>query len=169
MNRRTSPPHIDQETVGRLLIYDSETGLFTRRIQSGRARAGDPAGFMHPSGYVMICLQSYDYMAHNLAWLITYGEFVFRQIDHRDNVKHHNWIGNLRKSSQQENCANRVMRKDNTSGIKGVSFDKASGLWVAKMGSGPGSNLGRYPTKEEAAAVRQSAFEQRYGEFARHA
>ena len=49
-------------------------------------------------------------------------------------------------------------RSDNTSGIKGVSFDKDRGKWVAQITfKGKWKFLGRYDTIQEAAEARREA------------
>ena len=45
-------------------------------------------------------------------------------VDHIDNDKSNNNIANLRWATRAENNQNASMRKDNTSGVKGVSWDK---------------------------------------------
>ena len=50
------------------------------------------------------------------------------------------------------------MSKNNTSGIKGVSWDKQRGMWKAQITfKGKNYYLGRYDKKEEAAAARKEA------------
>lgn len=51
-------------------------------------------------------------------------------------------------------------RADNTSGIKGVSYDKRRGKWVASITlAGKTRNLGRYDTIQEAGAARRETEE----------
>lgn len=63
-----------------------------------------------------------------------------------------------------ENAIKRVMRqgpqRNNTSGIKGVSWHKRSGKWVARIQiRGKIINLGYYKNPEDAAAARKQAEE----------
>jgi hypothetical protein len=62
---------------------------------------------------------------------------------------------------------NRGKNKNNTSGIKGVTFCKCTGKWRAQiMVNGKTIKIGRFATKEQAAeAYKQKAKEHR-GEFA---
>jgi hypothetical protein len=53
------------------------------------------------------------------------------QIDHIDRDKTNNDISNLRLATNQENSFNRKMRKDNSSGIKGVCYNKQKHYWGA--------------------------------------
>ncbi len=52
-----------------------------------------------------------------------------KDIDHKDQVKHHNWIKNLRKTSHSNNCRNTKLSKANTSGVKGVCWSKRKNKW----------------------------------------
>lgn len=54
------------------------------------------------------------------------------QVDHQFGNKRDNRKAKLRKCTVGQNNHNRVKRKDNTSGYKGVNWDKATGRWKAK-------------------------------------
>lgn len=60
----------------------------------------------------------------------------------------------LQAVTRQENMENVSIRADNSSGYRGVSYHKVTGLWMA-YGQYRGKNnyLGVYPTAEEAAVV----------------
>lgn len=56
--------------------------------------------------------------------------------------------------------------KNNTSGIKGVSYDKILNKWMAQIEfKKKHYHLGRYDTIEKAAKVRKTAEEKLFGEF----
>jgi hypothetical protein len=75
---------------------------------------------------------------------------------------------NLRASEHWENMCNQKMRADNTSGRKGVRFDKKRNQWkVTIYAKGVVINLGRYDGFSEACAVREAAEIKYHGEFAR--
>jgi hypothetical protein len=54
-------------------------------------------------------------------------------IDHEDNNPLNNKIENLRESTDSQNAQNSKLRKDNTSGTKGLSWDKKKQKWVAEV------------------------------------
>ena len=52
----TKQAKLTAERLRKRLRYDAETGLFTRRVGSGHAHAGDMAGSVHRTGYVRISI-----------------------------------------------------------------------------------------------------------------
>jgi hypothetical protein len=89
-------------------------------------------------------------------------------IDHIDGNGRNNRLSNLRSATHAENLRNRGAPSHNSSGIKGVSFETATGTWRAQITVNyKAINLGRYPTIELAAQARRAAAERLHGEFAR--
>jgi len=127
-------PVLTQERLKEVLHYNPMTGIFTRKITlSSNAAKGNIAGCSTPEGYKQIGIDGKLYKAHRLAWLYYYGYFPEHVIDHRDRIKHHNWILNLREVSTQCNLRNTGNPKDNTSGVKGVCWHKQSQKWMASI------------------------------------
>ena len=88
------------------------------------------------------------------------------QADHRDEDKANNDISNIRIASRAENARNITSRRSNTSGHQGVSWDKESGNWLARiMLGGKSVNLGRFNDINEAAAARKAAEVKYFGTF----
>lgn len=158
------------ETLKRCLHYEPATGVFTRLATANfnpRAKAGEVAGGRDTRGYVVIRIGRQKYMAHRLAWFYMHGEWPRGDVDHINRVIDDNRIANLREATRSQNNANTGVPKHNSSGIKGVCFDKATGSWMAYMQvKGKFKNLGRHATKELAAAARAAAFASAFGQFA---
>jgi hypothetical protein len=153
--------------------YDPETGRFTWKRRENPTRgwnaryAGKEAGWEGVRGYRHIHIGDKDYLAHRLAWLLTYGRWPEGDTDHINCDKADNRIDNLREATRSENSANRPPPAHNRSGFKGVHFDKSRQKWMAFIRKDwRVRNLGRYATKEEAVAVRRAAELEIYGEFA---
>lgn len=124
-------PPID--LVRKLLSYCPETGVFTWRVtSSNRVKAGEKAGSQNTKGYVSIKIDGKQYKAHRIAWFYVYGEDPGDyEIDHEDFNKSNNRIGNLRLATRKQNNENRPTPKNNTSGERGVSYQKTDKLWTA--------------------------------------
>jgi hypothetical protein len=123
---------LTQERLKEVLHYNPETGVFTWIVSPAhRVKVGDVAGSICGNGYRLISIDSVKYKAHRLAWLYVYGYLPEHGVDHKDRVKVHNQIDNLREASQQCNMRNTGNFSDNTSGVKGVNYHKPTGKWRA--------------------------------------
>lgn len=89
------------------------------------------------------------------------------EIDHRDRDTLNNCRSNLRPATHTENCRNRNIRSDNSSGVPGVYFHKQKQKWEARIKiSGKYKYLGAFKTLEEAKEARLKAEKEYYGAFA---
>lgn len=88
--------------------------------------------------------------------------------DHRDGDGLNNRRGNLRQATRSQNARNMRMKAVNTSGIKGVSWHKASNRWRATINTGTGlKHLGSFKCTTAAAIVYAKASRDLHGEFGR--
>jgi hypothetical protein len=91
-------------------------------------------------------------------------------IDHIDGDGRNNKWDNLRAATHAENLRNRGAPSTNSSGVKGVSLCRTTGMWRASITvEYRAINLGRYPTIELAAKARQIASEKMHVAFSRAA
>lgn len=89
-----------------------------------------------------------------------------RQIDHRNRNKLDNQRENLRMSTQSQNVMNSPIRRNNTSSVSGVHFDKSKRKWVARVSvEGKSVFFKRFDTFEEAVEARKRIAKEYYGEF----
>lgn len=87
--------------------------------------------------------------------------------DHNDRNPLNNRKDNLRKASYAENTQNHSKRKDNTSGITGVTFNKHINKWQVCINiNKKRTHLGSFINKEDAIITRLKAEKEYYGEFA---
>ncbi len=142
---------LSQERLKELLDYDSETGVFTNKVNRGRVRAGDIAGATQAVGYVIIGVDGTRYYAHRLAWLYEHGCWPAEFIDHKDGDKTNNRISNIREASAGQNLENMCEAKvNNLSGLMGVSRH-VSGLFFSRISVDKQKrHLGYFKTAEEA-------------------
>jgi len=77
------------------------------------------------------------------------------QVDHINGNTLDNRRSNIRVVTCAENSRNQKDRTENTSGFKGVHWDKSRGKWMAFISLPTGfKNIGRFDTFEEAVAAR---------------
>ena len=152
-----------------ILNYNSETGELTWKISKGpRAKLGQIAGCGDKYGYIVIRINDKLYKAHRLAWLWVTGEWPQKGLDHKNGITSDNSWENLREASQLENSRNTIISKDNTSGYKGICWNKASKKWQAQITINKKAKyLGCFNTKEEASLVYKKAALKYFGEFAK--
>lgn len=88
-------------------------------------------------------------------------------IDHIDCNGLNNTRSNLRFASHAENVRNRGVQSNNTSGYKGVTFDKQKERWVALIFcENVKYYLGQFDSVEDAAAAYDKAALELHGAFA---
>lgn len=139
------------ERLRQTLKYDPNTGWFMR----GAVRAG----FANGNGYRRITIDGRSYYEHRLVWLYVHGRWPFADIDHRDAVKSHNWLSNLREVSRSDNNVVKARpQANNRSGFHGVSWCTITNSWVAEIKLDKvKQRLGRFQTPEAAAEAYQKA------------
>jgi len=87
-------------------------------------------------------------------------------VDHTDNNRLNNDVENLRWCSQKENCQNQKIPKNNTSGVKGVYFDRNANKWRARiMIDGIFIHIGYFKTIEDAKDARVKRANEAFGIF----
>ena len=149
---------ITQAKLQELLHYNPATGVFTWRVETrsrgGLKRVGDVAGFPMNNGYIRIGLNGKRYAAHRLAWLYVHGAWPTDEIDHKDTVRSHNWIDNLRPATRLQNSQNqRRAHASSASGLIGTSPCR-NGRWKAQIRiDGKSQYLGFFKTAEDAHAA----------------
>lgn len=150
---------LTQSQLKDLLTYNPETGTFIWNItRGGSAHAGTVAGSIDTRGHVQIQVYQKQYAAHRLAFLYMTGVFPKHGVDHINRIKTDNRWCNLREATQAQNMENKTMYKNNTSGVKGVTWNKRIGKWQVGVGkNGKLIHVGYFSDLEEAKAARLKA------------
>lgn len=98
----------------------------------------------------------------------------YQKVDHIDGNPLNNQKSNLRICTQIENVRNQKIRKNNTSGYKGVTFkrrmikNKEYSYWCARLGfNNKRIHLGYFKTQIDAAKAYNIAAIKYFGEFAK--
>lgn len=161
---------ISQSDLKKILNYNPLDGSFswiTIKKNSNRSKGKITTGH-NGRGYLRIFLNGKRYKAHRLAWLYMTGKWPKDQIDHINQIRDDNRFCNLREASNKDNAKNKGIAKNNTSGVSGVSLDKAKKTWSANIAKDNIKiHLGHYVDKFEAICARKSA-ERKYGYHENH-
>ena len=154
-------PMITQEFLHKHFNYCN--GDLVRKI-SPRKRYANP----ELSEYLCIVVNGKAYKTHRMIFLYHHG-YLPKQIDHIDSNKHNNQIENLRECLPSHNSMNIGLRKDNTTGIKGVVWEKDRMKWRVRVHMNQKKVYsGRFIDKELADLVAVMAREKYHKEFANH-
>lgn len=166
LKRKQLPPI---ERLHELLHYDQTSGIFRWKVNVGRRiRAGSVAGSKTSQGAVRIQIDGVAYYAHRIAWAMMTGEPVPDHIDHKNcNPEENDWE-NLREATSRQNSMNRSIGKLNSSGAKGVVWNKKAKKWQAQVVSRMASRyIGLFGDFDDAVAASEIARRMLHGEFAR--
>jgi len=149
---------LDLDKLRQRVHYDKETGIFKSLVKTNRWEVGQVLGSKTEDGYLSIMVEGRNYLLHRLAFLLVEGKFPKELVDHincvRDDIR---WL-NLRHACHTLNARNTLMAKNNSSGVKGVSWHKRAGKWQAfvSVNSKP-VYLGLFESIEDAEAARSAA------------
>ena len=170
---------LTSKEVRAVLDYNPETGFFTWRDrpnirpstnarQRGKRAGCNRRDTRRPTDYLCIRINNRLYQAHRLAWLHHYGKWPPGEIDHANCNGLDNRVKNLRLATPTQNNANVKRQRNNTSGFKGVSWNRPCRKWQTHIRIDKRSvYLGLFEDAEEAHAAYRMAAIKHFGEFAR--
>lgn len=121
---------------------------------------------MTGNGYAYrMTTKNYKQTIHYLHRVITGAPKGF-DVDHVNRDKLDNRCSNLRVCSRGQNEANVSLRKNNTSGYRGVSWSKKDRRWHSRIQNGESyRSLGAYKDKMDAVRAYEKAAKEKYGDF----
>lgn len=112
-------------------------------------------GVMNDDGYGLFSHLRKNVRAHRFAWELLVGEIEGgKQLDHR--CRNHACVrpDHLRLATNKQNAEHLGMRATNTSGYRGVTFDRRRDKWVVLVGhNGRNHNGGAFADVHEAGAA----------------
>ena len=147
---------LTQARLKELYTYDKLTGIFTSLVARGRVPKGHQTkGSINAAGYCRLRVDGELHYAHRLAWLYEYGVWPTELIDHRNENKGDNRIGNLREATNAKNKQN-VTRKPASSGVVGAIAKGDKFISKIKV-EGRSVHLGTFDTAEEAGKAYKTA------------
>lgn len=169
------------EQLRDLFDYDPDTGSLTWRARDERyvalthierwnsRCAGKAAETDDHHGYYQTNVNGKSYRTHRICYALARGINlcdVPPEIDHENGDGQDNRKNNMRGSTRRTNAKNGRIRTRNTSGLKGVSWDKQSNSWRAAI-KADGHYFDRrgFVTKEAAHAWYIDKAKQLHQEF----
>jgi hypothetical protein len=174
---KDTPP---QKFLNEALYYNAGTGdlIWKHRPEShfdlpefqksfNTKKEGKIAGTVTKCGYMMVNIGGTLFLAHRLIWKMVTGRDPEHEIDHIDHNRLNNRWANLREATTAQNAQNGPLRGTNTSGFKGVVWDKEYLKWKAQIGINYKCKyLGRFDKIEDAIAAYEQAAKKYFGEYA---
>ena len=146
--------------------FEYKDGSLFWKIAKQKIKIGQKAGCLNNSGYRIIRLNQKSYLEHRIIFALHHG-YMPNFIDHIDGNKLNNNIDNLREATKTQNHYNKSLQKNNTSGVKGVVWHKASKKWAVKLVVNKKiKNFGTYFDIEYAKFVVEAMRYKYHGNFA---
>lgn len=154
---------ISHEMILAKVHYSPETGVFTR------IKDGKQIGLPDRKGYLIATVCGKNFRLHRLAFFYMNGSQVNGEVDHINGISDDNRWSNLRECTHPQNNHNQGMRRTNTSGHKGIHWNKKAGKWHVQVCLNYKIHHGGlYADIDAAVAAARSLREHLHGEFANH-
>ena len=157
---------VDQNLLHQIFEYCN--GELYWKIKPSRiTNIGDVAGTeKSSSGYKSVRIMNGHFLIHRMIFLYHHG-YLPEFVDHIDGNVFNNKIENLREATKSQNLHNSKKYKNNTSGVKGVSWNKKEKKWSARIWKNNKTYyLGFYCDLKEAEKVVNEFRQKIHGEFA---
>lgn len=153
-----------------LLVYFEykDGALYWKVKASQRVHVGSRAGYITGTkGYRQIHLKGVVCQEHRAIWIMLRGEIPDGMtVDHRNRNTSDNRIENLRLATANEQSYNRKLSSTNSSGIKGVSWNKQRNKWIGFVTvNGKQKCVGLFADIAEAEKAVTIAREKLHGSF----
>ena len=147
-------------------LFEYKAGeLIRKRNVASMARKGDSAGWKQGE-YVRLKINGQPYLRHRIIFLMHY-KHLPEFIDHIHGVSKGDFIWNLREATKSQNAVNSKIRRNNTSGFKGVSWHKDNRKWCARIRfNNKRIHLGSFNDINEAKNAYNEKSIELFGEFA---
>lgn len=158
MKRKDYPSKEELETK---FVYDSVLGVLYRKYKKGNK----PCLCVNSQGYLVTRIDGNQYLVHVLCYILEHG-YRPEVVEHRDLNKLNIKSSNLRPADYSGNNCNVGIRKDNTSGFKGVH--KHGSNWRVEIWKdGKRHRKSGFPTPEQANEYITVLRKDLHGDFAR--
>lgn len=164
---------LTQDELKKIIQYDPTTGQMVRITKRGKVNHYIPVNYPLMSsnnrGYRWVSIGRVVYLQHRLAFLWMAGKHPDGEVDHINGDRQDNRWENLRDSDATGQSRNQGIRKDCTSGVRGVTWSSIHKKWVARISNlNVRHSLGYFKNFNDAVNARREA-EIKYGYHENHA
>ncbi len=130
-------------------FYYKDGDLYWKKTRACKYHVDTLVGSENIRGYIIVHLFYKKYRVHNIIWQMFNGEIPENMmIDHKDGNPSNNNIDNLRLATNGQNKQNCKISRNNTSGIKGLTFHEPSKRWLGRI-MVDGKRISKYSMKKE--------------------
>ena len=156
---------LSKEMLNKLFEYLD--GEIYYKVSRSRNKAGSKAGTYRPhDNAYQVIINGKHYLTHRIVFMMHNG-YLPQFVDHIDRNRSNNKIENLREATLEQNAQNAKIRKDATSGVKGVSWSKVDKAWrVRVQANNQRKDFGGFKDLELAELVAMEARHKYHGVFA---
>lgn len=124
--------------------------------------------FLTIQGYVVRSEGHGHIRMHRIVCIRAGHEVTGLDVDHKYGDKLDNQRESLRPATRSQNLANQKVRKDNNTGVKGVSWKPKYQRYFARITfNGKSKNIGYFKTLDAARVAYEAQADLLHGEFAR--
>jgi hypothetical protein len=166
---------LTQELLHERLEYRDDGNLYWKvKVPRSQVKVGAIAGYIKRASnrkgetrfYRFVSIGKVRYRAHRLVWFYHHGVWPSELLDHKDGNGLNNRLDNLREATHSTNAFNTGISANNTSGYKGVSYNRKANRYHAYIYiNRKYKHLGCYTTAEEASKVYEANARELHGEF----
>jgi len=158
---------LDQDHIKYLFDLDFVTGILVwKNPTSLKIFKGAIAGCLRKDNYRVIGIYGKLYLAHRIIYLYINGQWPENLIDHKTCDPANNKPNLIRDATKSQNGMNRGLQSNNTSGYRGISWDKNYNKWHAYIKiNGKRIHLGYFELLQNAVEAREIAEQKYFGDF----
>jgi len=157
---------LTQEYLHTLFEYKDGI-LYWKENRVANKIKGKKAGCLDGKGYLQTKISNVLHKNHRIIFMM-FNDFLPKSIDHIDGNPLNNNIKNLREATNSQNIMNAKISSNNTSGFKGVEWNKRLKRWTVRLQvNGKRKYFGCFKNIDYAKFVSEAMRYKYHQEFAR--